>query len=66
MLSSTVRTFIDPDAYHSAIRDTRYAIRERRVSSLTRIIHEEHRLARMSAETLAFCHITGTNPVGIG
>ena len=33
---------------------------------LTRIIHEEHRLARMSAETLAFCHITGTNPVGIG
>jgi hypothetical protein len=29
---------------------------------LARIIHEGYRLARMSTEFLAFCHVTGTNP----
>ena len=33
---------------------------------LARIIHEGYRLARMSAEFLAFCRVTGTNPVGGG
>ena len=27
------------------------------------IIHERHRMARISAENLAFCRVAGTNPV---
>jgi hypothetical protein len=35
-------------------------------TALARIIHEEHRLTRMSAEILAFCRVTGTNSVSGG
>jgi hypothetical protein len=35
-------------------------------AGLARIIHEGYRLARMSAEFLAFCRVTGTNLVGGG
>ena len=36
------------------------------VDDLTRIIHEDRRLPRMSLEILAFWGVTGTNPVGVG
>jgi hypothetical protein len=36
------------------------------VGQLARIIHEGYRSARMSAEILAFCRVTGSNPVGGG